>query len=493
MRHVERDFASAASVDPSVSADPADFSATELLRLYRTRQLSPAEVARAVLERIERFEPAVNAFCLVDPERAMQAARESEARWQRAQPQGLLDGVPATIKDLILTRGWPTLRGSLTTPREQPWDEDAPATARLREQGAVLIGKTTTPEFGWKAVTDSALTGITRNPWNTARTPGGSSGGAAVACALGMGALHIGTDGGGSIRIPAAFTGIFGLKPSFGRVPAWPLSPFGTVAHIGPMTRCVADAALMLNVLARPDGRDWFALPYDARDYRIGLEDGIFGCRIAFSPRLGFAEVDPEIADLVASAVAAFEELGARVEPVDPGFADPSDIFLCHWRVGAANLLRNFTAEQRARMDPGLQAIAAEGEAISLSDYLEATRRRAELGARMRLFHERFDLLLTPTLPLAAFEAGAERPDPDRQPRWIHWAPFSNPFNLSQQPAASVPCGLTAAGLPVGLQIVGPMHADHLVLRAARAFESARPWPLPEAPRAPGRTTTANG
>jgi Asp-tRNA(Asn)/Glu-tRNA(Gln) amidotransferase A subunit family amidase len=274
MRHVERDFASAASVDPAVSADPADFSATELLRLYRTRQLSPAEVARAVLERIERFEPAVNAFCLVDPERAMQAARESEARWQRAQPQGLLDGVPATIKDLILTRGWPTLRGSLTTPREQPWDEDAPATARLREQGAVLIGKTTTPEFGWKAVTDSALTGITRNPWNTARTPGGSSGGAAVACALGMGALHIGTDGGGSIRIPAAFTGIFGLKPSFGRVPAWPLSPFGTLAHIGPMTRCVADAALMLNVLARPDGRDWFALPYDGRDYRTGSTTG---------------------------------------------------------------------------------------------------------------------------------------------------------------------------------------------------------------------------
>jgi aspartyl-tRNA(Asn)/glutamyl-tRNA(Gln) amidotransferase subunit A len=221
------------------------------------------------------------------------------------------------------------------------------------------------------------------------------------------------------------------------------------------MTRCVTDAALMLNVLARPDSRDWFALPYDGRDYRIGLEDGIRGCRVAFSPRLGFAEVDPEIADLVASAVAAFEELGARVELVDPGFADPRDIFLGHWRVGAANLLRNFTAEQRRRMDPGLQAIAAEGEEISLSDYLSATRRRAELGARMRRFHERFDLLLTPTLPLVAFEAGTKRPDPDRQPRWIDWAQFSNPFNLSQQPAASVPCGLTAAGLPVGLQIVG--------------------------------------
>jgi aspartyl-tRNA(Asn)/glutamyl-tRNA(Gln) amidotransferase subunit A len=377
------------------------------------------------------------------------------------------------------------LRGSLATSREQPWDDDAPATARLREQGAVLIGKTTTPEFGWKAVTDSALTGITRNPWDTSKTPGGSSGGAAAACALGVGALHVGTDGGGSIRIPAGFTGIFGLKPSFGRVPAWPLSPFGTVAHLGPMTRSVSDAALMLNVLALPDRRDWFALPYDARDYRIGLDDGVRNLRIAFSATLGFVEVEPEIADLVAKAVPAFEALGARVELVDPGFADPIDVFSMHWQVGAASLLRNFTREQRARMDPGLQEIAAQGEAVPLMDYLSAVQRRAELGARMRRFHDSFDLLLTPTLPLAAFAAGTERPDPGRQPRWINWAPFSNPFNLTQQPAASVPCGLTAQGLPVGLQIVGPMHADQLVLRAARAFETARPWPLPDAPRVP--------
>ena len=275
-----------------MASDPATLSATELLRLYRRKQLSPVETTQAVLDRIERFDPAVNAFCLVDRDQALQSARASEARWQRGAPAGLLDGIPATIKDLVLTRGWPTLRGSLAIARDQAWDVDAPATARLREQGAVLIGKTTTPEFGWKAVTDSALTGITRNPWDTSKTPGGSSGGAAAACALGMGALHIGTDGGGSIRIPASFSGIFGLKPSFGRVPAWPLSPFGTVAHLGPMTRTVSDAALMLNVLALPDRRDWFALPYDSRDYQIGLEDGVGGLRVAFSPTLGFAEVD---------------------------------------------------------------------------------------------------------------------------------------------------------------------------------------------------------
>jgi aspartyl-tRNA(Asn)/glutamyl-tRNA(Gln) amidotransferase subunit A len=466
-----------------VTTDAAMLSATELLVHYRRGQLSPVEVTRAVLDRIERFDGAVNAFCLVDGERALADARASEDRWRRGAPAGMADGVPATIKDLLLTRGWPTLRGSRATLRDQAWDEDAPATARLREQGAVLIGKTTTPEFGWKAVTDSPLTGITRNPWDLTKTPGGSSGGAAAACALGMGALHIGTDGGGSIRIPAGFTGIFGLKPSFGRVPAYPLSPFGTVAHLGPMTRTVSDAALMMNILALPDSRDWFGLPYDGRDYRIGLEDGVRGLKVAFSPTLGFAEVEPEVARLVAAAGAVFAELGAHVEQVDPGFASPQATFEAHWYAGAANLLRPYGESQRAAMDPGLVEIATAGEQIPLLDYLAAVGQRGALGQHMRVFHERFDLLLTPTVPIPAFEAGVELSDPTRQSRWIDWAPFSNPFNLTQQPAASVPCGLTAAGLPVGLQIVGPMHADALVLRAARAFETARPWPMPEAPR----------
>jgi aspartyl-tRNA(Asn)/glutamyl-tRNA(Gln) amidotransferase subunit A len=468
-----------------VTGDPGTWSASELLALYRRKQLSPVEATGAALERVRRFDPAVNAFCLVDEERALADARASEGRWLRGEPCGLVDGVPTTIKDLILTRGWPTLRGSKAIATDQPWDEDAPATARLREQGAVLLGKTTTPEFGWKGVTDCALTGITRNPWDVGRTPGGSSGGAAAACALGMGALHIGTDGGGSIRIPAGFTGIFGLKPSFGRVPAHPLSPFGTVAHIGPMTRTVADAALMLTALAMPDARDWFALPYDRRDYRIGLEQGVRGLQVAFSPTLGFVDVDSEVARLVADAAQVFEELGAIVEEKDPGFDDPQETFATHWYVGAANLLSRFGPEQRAMVDPGLQEIAAAGAKIPLLDYLAAVGRRGTLGAQMRQFHERYDLLLTPTLPIAAFEAGKERPDPARQPRWIHWAPFNSPFNLTQQPAASVPCGLTRAGLPVGLQIVGPMHDDAMVLRAARAFEAARPWPMPEAPLDP--------
>src|SRR5882762_8954329 len=282
-----------------------ELSATELLDGYRKHQLSPVEVTRAVLERIERLNPVVNAFNLIS-EAIETDAKASEARWSRGEPKGLLDGVPVSIKDIILTRGWPTLRGSKTVDPKGPWNDDAPAVARLREHGAVLVGKTTTPEFGWKGVTDSPLTGITRNPWNPAKTPGGSSGGAAAALAAGMAPLAVGTDGGGSIRIPCSFTGLFGIKPSFGRVPAWPLSPFGTVAHVGPIARNVTDAALMLNVLSLPDARDWHALPYEARDYRTTLEHGVQDLRIAFSPDLGYAKVDAEVKQLFLQAVSVF-------------------------------------------------------------------------------------------------------------------------------------------------------------------------------------------
>ena len=457
-------------------------SATRLLAHYRRRELSPVEVTRAVLARIEAVNPAVNAFVLVAAETALASARDSEARWARGAPCGLLDGVPVTIKDLLLTRGMPTLRGSRVVDPAGPWDLDAPASARLREQGAVIVGKTTTPEFGWKGVTDSQLAGVTRNPWNTALTPGGSSGGAAAAAALGMGALHIGTDGGGSIRIPAGFSGVFGHKPSFGRVPAWPLSPFGTVAHIGPMTRTVEDAALMLDVLSIPDHRDWFSLPHHGRDYRVGLDDGVRGLRIAYSPDLGHVAVHAEVAARVREAVDVLADLGAQVEQVEAPFEDPADTFRKHWYAGAANLFAGFGTEQRAQIDAGLQEVAEEGASYSLLDYLAATNERGALGQRMTAFHQHYDLLVTPALPIPAFTAGREVPDPARQTRWTEWTPFSYPFNLTQQPACSAPCGFTGDGLPVGLQIVGPMHADALVLRAARAYESARPFVMAEAP-----------
>jgi aspartyl-tRNA(Asn)/glutamyl-tRNA(Gln) amidotransferase subunit A len=457
--------------------DLCALSATELLEGYRKHELSPVEVTRAVLERIERLNPVLNAYCLVS-DRALDDAKASQARWLAGQPQGLLDGVPVSIKDIILTKDWPTRRGSKTVDAKGPWNDDAPATARLREHGAILLGKTTTPEFGWKGVTDSPLSGITRNPWNAKKTPGGSSGGAAAALAAGMGALAVGTDGGGSIRIPCSFTGLFGLKPSFGRVPAWPLSPFGTVAHVGPMTRSVADAALMLNVLSLPDARDWYSLPYERRDWRTALDEGVTDLRIAFSPDLGYAKVDPEVASLVRQALGVFRDLGAKVEEKNPGFADPDAIFRTLWFSGAAMLINGIPAEKRRLIDPGLLEVAAEGAKIPAAEILDAHMKRGALGTHMNLFHRDYDLLVTPTLACAAFDVGLEFP-PGKS-RWIDWTPFTFPFNLTQQPASSIPCGVTREGLPVGLQLVGPRYADALVLRAARAYESARPFSMPD-------------
>jgi aspartyl-tRNA(Asn)/glutamyl-tRNA(Gln) amidotransferase subunit A len=455
--------------------DVAYASAITLLDLYRRRALSPVEATRFLLDRLDALQPEINAFCAVDRDGALEAAHQSEQRWLKGDQIGPLDGVPVTIKDLILTRGLPTLRGSHLIDRDQDWAEDAPATARLREAGAVLLGKTTTPEFGWKALGDSPLTGITRNPWARSRTPGGSSAGAAAACAAGIAPLHVGSDGAGSIRIPSAFTGIFGLKPSFGRVPAYPPSPMGLLSHVGPMARAVADAALMLMVLSGPDHRDPYALPPEDRNYLDGLEGGVRGWRIAYSPTLGYAKVDPDIAEAVGGAVQCFETLGAIVEEVDAIFPSPRDALFTLWACGAAKLLAGVPADRRLFTDPGLVATAAAGEQISAIDYLAADLVRMELGHRMAEFHQKYDLLVTPMMPLPALPVGQDLNDPSTECHWIDWSPFSYPFNMTRQPAASVPCGLTGDGLPIGLQIVGPLYADDHVLRAARAFEKTQP------------------
>lgn len=453
-------------------------TAGELLELYGARRASPVEVLDACLAQIGKLGTQHNAFVVVDADGARADARSSEARWQRGEPAGDLDGVPVTIKDLILVRGWPTLRGSRAIDPRGPWNDDAPVTARLREARAIIVGKTTTPEMGWKAVTDSPLIGVARNPWDPSCTPGGSSGGAGIAAATGMGALHVGTDGGGSIRVPASFCGVFGLKPSFGRVPAWPLSPTGTVSHLGPMTRSVVDAATMMNVITRPDARDWHSLPYDPVDYRDGLDSGIAGMRIAWSPRLGQFDVDSEVAAITATAVDAFADEGARVETVDPPIGQVHWIFKAHWWIGCHNAVRAMSTAQHRLLDPYLARVVEEAKALVLDHYLDAIAARGRLGTAMREFHTRYDLLVTPSVAVPPFTAGRLAPETmgDVGNDWTRWASFSYPFNLTQQPAASVPCGFTKAGLPIGLQIVGRMHDDRRVLSAARAFERARPW-----------------
>ncbi len=450
-------------------------SAASLTELYRKGALSPVEATKLLLDRLDALQPKLNAFCIVDRDGALASAHACEERWRRSEPAGPLDGVPVTIKDLMLMRGFPTLRGSHLVDRGQDWSEDTPAVTRLREAGAVILGKTTTSEFGWKALGDSPLTGITRNPWDLSRTSGGSSAGAAAAAAAGIGVLHLGSDGAGSIRTPSCFCGIFGLKPSFGRVPAYPPSPLGLLSHHGPITRTVADAALMLTVISRPDDRDPYGLPAEDRDWQDGIEGGVKDWRIAFSPDLGYARVDPEVANAVATAARQFEALGAVVEQVDQIFASPRDALLTLWTAGEAALLKTFSDERKRLVDPGLLEMAAAGEQLTAADWVHADLVRNALGRSMGAFHRRYDLLLTPTMPIPALPAGRDLNDPAVERHWIDWSPFSYPFNMTRQPAASIPCGLTSAGLPIGLQIVGPLYADDRVLRAARAFEETQP------------------
>ncbi|MDN7143779.1 amidase [Pseudomonas sp. JQ170] len=447
-----------------------ELTAVELLALYERKEVSPVEVTEDVLARIAQHNPAVNAYCHVDEEGARAAARASEKRWQQGNPCGRLDGVPSSIKDLTLTRGMPTRKGSRTTSSEGPWEVDAPFSAFMRAAGAVLVGKTTTPEFGWKGVTDNPLYGITRNPWNTRLTAGGSSGGAAAAAALNLGVLHQGSDAGGSIRIPCAFTGTFGIKPTFGYVPQWPASAMTILSHLGPMTRTVEDSVLMLDCVARPDARDGLAGAARQTPW-LSTGDDLKGLRVAYSADFGYVKVDPQIQALVGQAVERLAQLGAQVEAVDPGFDDPVDIFNTLWFAGAARLLGQLTAEQRRLVDPGLQEIAQCGAGISLSEYTQALEARAALVARMNAFHERYDVLVTPTLPLVAFEAGHNVPPGSDLKQWMAWTPFSYPFNLTQQPAASVPCGFTDAGLPVGLHVVAGRFADEQVLKVCRLYE----------------------
>ncbi len=463
-----------------MSADLAMMPAHQLVRLFRKRKASPVEATKAALARVEKFHPVLNCMQHVDADGALKQAKAAEKRWARDKPLGPLDGVPATIKDMVLTKGMPSRMGSAATDAGGPWQTDAPTAARLRESGAVLLGKTTSPEYGWKGVTDSKLFGVTRNPWDIHKTPGGSSGGGTAAEAVGIGNIAVGTDGAGSVRIPCSFSGLFGLKPTFARVPLYPPSSQGTLSNAGPMTRTVRDAALMMNVIARPDPRDWHSIPTDDReDYLKGIEKGVKGLRIAYSPDLGFVEkdkIDPEVAQSVAAAAKAFKQLGAKVVEASPRLEglDPRDIENVHWTGNCSVLVKGFAPEKQALMDPGLLRAAEHGSRHPLETFIRAGHQRAQLGIIFNLFFQDYDLLLTPTMPMPAFNVGEPA-------AWggdgvdIGWTPFTLTFNLTRQPAATIPCGTTKAGLPIGLQIIGPHYADARVLRAAYAFEETKP------------------
>ncbi len=452
--------------------------ATELAGLIRKKKVSPVEVVDAVLQRIDKLNPRLNAYVLVTADDARAAARRAERQLTRRSARlGPLHGVPFSVKDLVITRG---VRTTFGTPlyRDHVPDEDAPMVARLKAAGAILLGKTNTPTFGWIGATHNLLFGATRNPWNLERTPGGSSGGASAAAAAGLGPLHIGTDGGGSIRIPAAFAGIVGVKPSYGRIPTYPPSGAWSLSHIGPMTRTVGDAALMLAVAAGPDERDQYSLPADGVDYVKALRGGVKGLRVAWTADLGFVRaVDPEVRAVAARAARAFRDLGCRLEEVAPGWPSPAECWRQIFCGGIATRLAPYL-DRRSEIEPGLQKLVDAALAQPPTTYVQAWFDRLAWWQHPRAFFERYDLLLTPTVACPAFPVGLDNATEiaGTPVGPFEWTPFTWPFNLTGQPAASVPAGFTKEGLPVGLQIVGRRFDDVTVLRAAAAFERARPW-----------------
>ncbi|MGZ4431903.1 MAG: amidase family protein, partial [Gaiellales bacterium] len=426
---------------------------------FEAGRLSPVEVTRELLGRIEVAQPRLNAFVTVTADLALEQAAAAERAYAEGDA-GPLAGVPVSIKDLIEVRGVRCTLGSLVDP-DRVSSADDPLAERVRAAGAVILGKTNTPEYGWKGETTNRVVGSTHNPWRHGLTAGGSSGGAAAAVAAGLGPLAQGGDGAGSIRIPAAFSGVFGIKPTTGLVP----QPTNSgLSSQGPLTRSVADAALLLEVMAQVPLLDH-------------LDAGVAGCRAAWSADLGYAAAEPAVIAACEAAAGRFADLGCTVDAADPGLDDPWPIVETIW---AWNQAKDETEATLDLIDQGRRAVVERGWQLSEAEHERVQAERELYATAMQAFFDRFDLLLTPTLPITAFPAGLDQPGEvaGRPTEYLSWTAFTYPFNVSGQPAASVPCGFVD-GLPVGLQIVGRRGADALVLRAARAFEQLAPWPFP--------------
>jgi Asp-tRNA(Asn)/Glu-tRNA(Gln) amidotransferase A subunit family amidase len=451
--------------------------ATEIAAAVRSKRLSPVEVTSALLDRIDALNPALNAYVLVTRDLAMKQAKAAEDAVMRGDDLGPIHGVPVSIKDLFDVAGLPTTKGSLVY-KDNIASGYEYSVKRLLDAGGIHLGKTNTPEFGMLPTTENELFGATYNPWDITRTAGGSSGGAGSEVAAGLGPLALGSDGGGSIRIPSSLCGIFGLKATYGRVPrkggGW-----STMTHRGPMTRTVSDAALMMDVIAGYEPEDPFSVPDFPGSYLAEVDRGIEGLRVGWSPDLGYALVEPEVREICERAARRFEELGCTVEEATPGFPNPNAdrTFIMLAASGDAVWLSELSDEQRALIGEPSQMFLAQGSKFTAMDYVRANDRRMALWHTMQRFHQTYDLLLTPSLSVTAFPVGDPPTHVGHDPfPPFGWSPFTAAFNLTGQPAASVPCGFDAKGLPVGLQIVGRAYADSIVLRAARAFEQLQPW-----------------
>lgn len=455
------------------------FTIDELHHAYRDGRADPVTVTKWALDRIDLLEPTLNMFATLDADGAIAQAKESNSRWKAGQPLGVLDGIPTSIKDLITLKGLPTQFGSRTA-AGKIIDVDAPAVSRLKSAGAIILGKSTTSEFGCKAVGDSPLTGITRNPWNTEMTPGGSSCGAAAMVAAGVVPFAIGTDGGGSLRIPAALSGLFGMKANFGRVPVAPTSATPTLAHVGPITRTVRDAALVLKIIAGYDARDPFAIAEPVPDWQEGIAQTVEGLRVLYSPTLGYARPLPHVIDAAERAAKRLEALGASIVLRDDIFTtDPIDLWNAEFYAGVGARLRTALEQDRSVLDPAVAEVLDAAVSQEMRTYYKRVFDRYDLRERVRTFFQDCDVLLTPTLPVSAVAAGCNVPKGYEDRNIVSWAYYTYPFNLTGQPAASLPCGTDDLGMPIGVQLVGGLNDEMTVFRVAAALEAQNPDATP--------------
>ena len=464
-------------------------SAVDLINMYKTGETNPLEVSLDIIKQLENKNSQFNAFVCFDKEKILQQAKLSSDRWSSGKVKGILDGVPISIKDLLVTKDYPTRRGSFIESLPIISDKDAPVVKKILEQGGIVLGKTTTPEFGHKGTTQSKRYGPTLNPWNTELNSGGSSGGSASAVAAGMGPLSIGTDGGGSVRIPCSFCGLFGHKPTFGKVPAYPISPFGTVANIGPITRTVADGGLLMNVIAKPDKDDWYSLPYDKEIYNEfdlnevkNLKIGVFkywGMEIFFNQ----ISLEDSVEVVYENILKKLKQEGLQLT-FDSKINwpnNPADIFKTMWYVGAANLSKKIDDEEFSKIDENFLKFIDEGNKYSVFDFLAAEAKRAENASYLSYLFEKFDVLIGPTMPVLPLEFDAVIPKDYKNKDLFSWTPFTYPFNITKHPSSTINCGFSSSGLPIGIQVVAPHYEDKRCFQISayleKVFSLTNIWP----------------
>lgn len=467
-----------------MSAQFDRMSAIEMKRRIARKEMSPVDVTKRALDAAQATQKTLNCYSTLMPEAALAAAQAAEDAIMKKQPLGLLHGLPVSVKDLIAVGGVTYASGSKTMANNIA-ASDAPSVERLKAAGAIIIGKTTTSEFGCKPVGDNLLTGITRNPWNLNKTPGGSSAGAAASVAAGITPFAIGTDGGGSIRIPCSLSGLAGIKGHFGRVPVWPASATPTLAHVGPIARSMQDAALLFSAIAGYDARDPFSVAGPIPDVMGGSLATVKGLRVAYSPTFGYARPDPAVIETVEKAVRVLESLGCDVEKVDKVFdKDPVDLWTAEFYAGVGIRLRSFVEKQRDMLDPAVAEVLEGALSQDMRSYYEKVFERYAFRDQVRAFFEKYDVLVSPVVPVSSVDVGINIPKHLSDRNLVSWIYYTYPFNLTGQPAGTVCAGIAPDGMPVGLHIVGRALGEYDVVRLGAAYERSQPQGYNSAPKA---------